>query len=193
MTTPPPAHTQIHTHLARKVTQTEASPVHPITPPSSANFFTEHLHPLDLDQTESSWIFFNATLAIMTLYFVIYYWSDHCFFPLSLHHDRETSPLVYRMSLTIQFFLEKLFFCMSPLRTPFILFLTDDVSICWLFITCGQHKRGDGLTQWSDKQPQRVALLWFVYIQQWRLHRIKVSGSRVDRPLKQPIRGWLGI
>lgn len=79
LTPPSPSHTQIHTHLTHGVTQTEAS--HPVTLPSSANFFTEHLHQLDLDLTESSWIFFNATLAIMTLYFVIYL-SDYCFFPM---------------------------------------------------------------------------------------------------------------
>lgn len=62
--TPPPLHTLTHTHTDKCThtwpvkSKTEALPLHPTTHlPSSANYLTEQLHPLDLDQREPSWIF----------------------------------------------------------------------------------------------------------------------------------------
>ncbi len=130
----------------------------------------------------------------MTLYFVIYC-SDHC----SPHCHFDHNNIIFRVSDVISqslFFFKIVLLYVTFTHTAY-LFLHDDVVMWWPADDSSpgdnnMHKCGDGPTQCWDKQPQRVALLWFVYIQQWWLHWIKVSGSRVDKPLKQPIRGWPG-
>lgn len=96
------------------------------------------------------------------------------------------------MTLTIQSFLEKWFFCKST-YTQYS-FSSSPVSASVLSpVDSDTCKHGDCPTQWSDKQSQRVTLLGFMYIHQWWLHWIKVSLSTVDRHLEQPIRGWPDI
>lgn len=128
---PSPSHTQIHTHLTRGVTQTEAS--HPVTLPSSANFFTEHLHLLDLDLTESSWIFFNATLAIMTLLFcylfILLLFLSHVYFISTLKHHF----LCIGCARPSNSLLKKVLCAYSS-------FPSSPTSIRWLFITSWQRR-----------------------------------------------------
>lgn len=85
MTTPHPLcthiHTQMHTHLTRIFSQTEP-PLPPSSKPPSSEDTTEQRTHWTGIRGNLVLIFFIATLAIMTLYFVIYC-SHHCFSPVT--------------------------------------------------------------------------------------------------------------
>lgn len=124
-TTPPPlpfcthTYTDTETHTADLWRHTDwVTPLlhHPIIPPSSANFFTEQLHQLDLDQTESSSIFFIASLAIMVIF--CYLLLIIVFTSAISTTTEKTPPPVYHLTSQV-LFLKNPFFDTSPLHTPF--------------------------------------------------------------------------
>lgn len=152
---PPPLHTHIHwyTHTwwSMKSHRLKHPLVHSKSPsPSSANVFTELLHPLDLDRMESSWIFFIATLSHKDSLFC-YLLLRYLFLPpVTFNHYWTTSlDTIDQPVLAVLFYVTFMF-----------TFLSSPLVICWLFyhlktITCTNME----MVWLSDQTSSRSALI----------------------------------